>query len=106
MLNIKVDRFSLLIFVSIFTAMQNVTADEALAKSSNCMACHSVDNKIIGPAFKDIAVKYKSDESAISTLTEKVKIGGSGVWGEMPMPPNTAVSDADIDTLVKWILSL
>jgi len=106
MLNIKAYRFILLIFVSIFTTMQNVTADEALAKSSNCMACHSVDNKIIGPAFKDIAAKYKGDESAISTLTAKIKNGGSGVWGEMPMPPNAAVSDTDIDTLVKWILSL
>ena len=87
-------------------ATQNVVADEALAKSSNCLACHSVDNKIIGPAFKDIAAKYKGDDGAIATLTDKVKNGGSGAWGDMPMPPNAAVSDADIETLVNWILSL
>ncbi len=87
-------------------AMQNVIADEALAKSSNCLACHTVDNKIIGPAFKDIAAKYKGDDGAIATLTDKVKNGGSGAWGDMPMPPNAAVSDADIETLVNWILSL
>jgi len=87
-------------------ATQNVVADEALAKSSNCLACHSVDNKIIGPAFEDIAAKYKGDDGAIATLTDKVKNGGSGAWGDMPMPPNAAVSDADIETLVNWILSL
>jgi cytochrome c551/c552 len=87
-------------------ATQNVVADEALAKSSNCLACHTVDNKIIGPAFKDIAAKYKGDDGAVATLTDKVKNGGSGAWGDMPMPPNAAVSDADIETLVNWILSL
>ncbi len=87
-------------------ATQNVVADEALAKSSNCLACHTVDNKIIGPAFKDIAAKYEGDDGAIATLTDKVKNGGSGAWGDMPMPPNAAVSDADIETLVNWILSL
>ena len=85
---------------------QSVIADEALAKSKNCLACHSIDAKIIGPAFKDIAVKYKDDEGAVATLSAKVKNGGSGAWGEMPMPPNPAASDADIEALVKWILSL
>lgn len=97
--------------VTLFTAViiffsQGVMADEALAKSKNCLACHSVDNKIIGPAFKEIAAKYKDDDSAVGTLSEKVKSGGSGVWGEMPMPPNPAVSDAEATTLVNWILSL
>ncbi len=87
-------------------ATQNVIANEALAKSSNCLACHSVDNKIIGPAFKDIAAKYKGDDGAVAALTSTVKSGGAGVWGDMPMPPNAAVSDADIETLVNWILSL
>ena len=84
----------------------SVVADEALAKSKNCLACHGIDNKIVGPAFKDIAAKYKDDDSAVATLTNKVKSGGSGVWGEMPMPPNPAASDAEIETLIKWILSL
>ncbi len=104
MLNTKIN----ILFASalMIFATQNVVADEALAKSSNCLACHTVDNKIIGPAFKDIAAKYKGDDGAIATLTDKVKNGGSGAWGDMPMPPNAAVSDADIETLVNWILSL
>ena len=74
MLNIKIN--ILLAFTLIFFATQNVVADEALAKSSNCLACHSVDNKIIGPAFKDISSKYKGDDGAVAALTEKVKSGG------------------------------
>ena len=85
---------------------QSVVADEALAKSKNCLACHTMDAKLIGPSYKEVAAKYKGDANAVATLTAKVKNGGSGVWGEMPMPPNSAVSDADIETLVKWILSL
>jgi cytochrome c551/c552 len=104
MLNIKI--IISLAFTLMFFATQNVIADEALAKSSNCLACHSVDNKIIGPAFKDISAKYKGDTAAVATLTGKVKNGGAGVWGDMPMPPNAAISDADIETLVNWILSL
>jgi len=84
---------------------QSVVADEALAKSKNCLACHTMDAKLIGPSYKEVAAKYKGDANAVATLTAKVKNGGSGVWGEMPMPPNSAVSDADIETLVKWILS-
>jgi len=104
MFNTKIN--ILFAFALMFFATQNVIADEALAKSSNCLACHSVDNKIIGPAFKDISAKYKGDDGAVVALSSKVKNGGAGVWGEMPMPPNAAVSDADIETLVNWILSL
>ena len=85
---------------------QSVVADEALAKSKNCLMCHTIDAKLVGPAYKEIAAKYKGDANAVATLSAKVKNGGQGVWGEMPMPPNAAVSDADIETLVKWILSL
>lgn len=85
---------------------QSVVADEALAKSKNCLACHTMDAKLIGPSYKEVAAKYKGDANAVATLTAKVKNGGKGVWGDMPMPPNSAVSDADIETLVKWILSL
>jgi len=85
---------------------QSVVADEALAKSKNCLACHIMDAKLIGPSYKEVAAKYKGDANAVATLTAKVKNGGKGVWGDMPMPPNSAVSDADIETLVKWILSL
>jgi cytochrome c len=84
----------------------NVVANESLATQYNCLACHGVANKIVGPAFKDVATKYKGDSGAVLALAGKVKNGGSGNWGPIPMPPNTAVSDANIDILVKWILAL
>jgi cytochrome c len=82
-------------------------ANEELMKKNACSACHSVDKKIVGPAFKEVAAKYKGDKGAEAKLIEKVKKGGAGVWGEVPMPPNSpTVKDADIKALVKWILSL
>ena len=78
-----------------------------LAKAKNCLACHAVDKKVVGPAYKDVAAKYKGVKGAEATLIDKVKKGGQGVWGDIPMPPNSPqVSDADIKTLVAWILSL
>lgn len=80
---------------------------ETLAKSSGCLACHSVSNKILGPAYRDVAQKYKGDKTAEEKLIAKVKAGGSGTWGPIPMPANSPqVKDEDIKTLVKWILSL
>ena len=81
-------------------------AAEALAQKSGCTACHNVDKKLIGPAYKEVSAKYKADKDAATKLAAKVKAGGSGVWGQIPMPPNTQISDADINTLVAWILSL
>lgn len=81
-------------------------ADEALAKKYNCTACHAVDKKLVGPAYKDVAAKYKGDSAAAAKLATKVKKGGSGVWGPIPMPPNPAVPDADIKKLVDWVLKL
>jgi len=82
-------------------------AAEALAQSSGCLACHGVQNKILGPAYKDVAAKYKGDKGAEAKLIAKVKAGGSGVWGTMPMPPNSPrVKDEDIKTIVQWILTL
>lgn len=81
-------------------------AAEALAKNNGCFACHAVDKKLVGPAYKDIAAKYRSDKKAEASLIKKVKEGGKGVWGEVPMPPNGHVKDADIKTMVEWILSL
>ena len=83
-----------------------VQADEALAKKYNCLACHQLDKKAVGPAYKDIAKKYKGQADARAKLAEKVKKGGQGVWGPVPMPPNAAVSDADIKKLVEWILKM
>lgn len=80
-------------------------ANEALAQKSGCMACHAVDKKIVGPSYKDVAAKYKGDAKAEAMLADKVKKGGTGTWGQIPMPPNATVSDADIKTLVKWVLS-
>jgi len=80
-------------------------ASEELAKKHNCLACHTVDKKLVGPAYKDVAAKYRGDKGAEAKLFEKVKNGGAGVWGPVPMPPNNTVPDADIRALVKWILS-
>jgi cytochrome c len=81
-------------------------ADEALAKKYNCLACHQVDKKVVGPAYKDVAKKFKGQKGAAEMLAEKVKKGSSGVWGPVPMPPNAAVPDADIKKLVDWILKM
>jgi len=80
-------------------------AQEALAKKHNCLACHAADKKLVGPSYKDVAAKYRTDPGAEAKLVQKVKKGGQGVWGQVPMPPNAAVPDADIQSLVKWILS-
>lgn len=81
-------------------------ADEALAKSKNCMACHATDKKLVGPAYKDIAKKYAGQADASAKLAEKVVKGGSGVWGPVPMPANAQVSADESKKLVGWILSL
>jgi cytochrome c len=81
-------------------------AGEDRLKKDGCLACHAMDEKIIGPAYKDVAEKYRSDPAAAPKLQDKVKKGGSGVWGQVPMPPNTTVSDADIKADVAYILSL
>jgi cytochrome c len=82
------------------------SANEALAKKHNCFACHAVDKKVVGPSYKDVANKYRGDKSAEAKLVDKVKKGGAGVWGQVPMPPNATVPDADVKALVQWILSL
>jgi cytochrome c len=87
-------------------ASVSANANQDLATKSACMACHAVDKKIVGPAFKDIAKKYAADAGAEAKLAEKVRKGGSGVWGPVPMPPNVAVKDEDVKTLVKWIMSM
>ena len=78
----------------------------ALASKNNCLACHQVDKKLVGPAYKDIAAKYKGDKTAEAKLVKKVKEGGKGVWGEIPMPPNAQVKDEDIKAIVHWVLEL
>jgi cytochrome c len=86
-------------------ALDNKTAEEMM-KKDGCAACHAVDKKVVGPAYQEVAAKYKADAKAAAMLADKVKKGGSGVWGQIPMPPNAHVSDADIKELVAWILTL
>jgi len=88
------------------TFAADAKAGEALSKSSGCTACHAADKKLVGPSFKDIAAKYKNDKGAEAALVKKVKAGGKGAWGEMPMPPNAHVKDDDIKSIVQWVLSL
>ncbi len=80
-------------------------ADEALAKSKNCMACHAVDKKLVGPAYKDIAKKYAGQADAQAKLADKVVKGGSGAWGAIPMPANPQVSADEAKKLVAWVLA-
>lgn len=82
------------------------TAQEELAKKYACFACHAVDKKLVGPAYKDVAAKYRGDAGAEARLFEKVKKGSQGTWGQVPMPPNPNVPDADVRALVKWVLSV
>ena len=83
----------------------NAQADEALAKAKNCMSCHQVAVKVLGPAYKDVAAKYKGDAGAVDKLAAKIKAGGKGVWGEVPMPPNNVTAD-EAKKLATWVLSL
>ncbi|UGQ49278.1 c-type cytochrome [Massilia endophytica] len=86
-------------------ASQAAMANPDLAKAKNCMACHAVANKLVGPAYKDVAAKYAGQKDAEAKLVAKVMKGGSGVWGAVPMPANPQVSEAEAHTLVKWILA-
>jgi cytochrome c len=78
----------------------------AALKGKPCLQCHKVDHKIVGPAFKEVATKYKGQEDAEEKLIEKIKKGGSGNWGPMPMPAQTAIKDDELKKIVEWILSL
>ena len=80
-------------------------ASEELAKKYMCMTCHTVEKKLVGPSYQDVAAKYKGDKAAEAKLVDKVKKGGVGVWGQIPMPPNDKVPDADVNALVKWVLT-
>jgi cytochrome c len=80
-------------------------ADEALAKAKNCMSCHALDKKLVGPAYKDVAAKYKGDAKAPAMLAAKIKAGGKGTWGPIPMPPNN-VTPEEAGKLAAWVLAL
>jgi cytochrome c len=88
------------------SGMASATDGQALAQKNACMSCHGVDKKIVGPAYKDVAKKYAGDKSAQAKLVAKVKAGGKGVWGEIPMPPNPQVKPEDLNAIVAWVLTL
>lgn len=83
-----------------------VAADLKMAQKEGCLGCHTVDKRLVGPAWKDVAAKYKGDTGAEAKLLKKVREGGKGNWGDIVQPPNTTASDADLKTLVKFVLSL
>ena len=93
------------LLVAVFAAATPALADMQLATSKNCLACHAVANKLVGPSFKDIAAKYAGQDGALEKLSNKVMKGGGGVWGVVPMPANTQVSPAEAQKLVAWILT-
>ena len=76
-----------------------------LAAANACMGCHAVNRKVVGPSFRQVAAKYQGDAGALATLVKKVKLGGAGVWGQLPMPSHPRLSDADARTLVEWVLA-
>jgi cytochrome c len=88
------------------TATAPAFADQALATAKNCMACHAVDKKLVGPSYKDVAAKYASDKTAVDKLATKIVKGGSGVWGPVPMPANAQVNDAEAKKLAAWIMTV
>ena len=94
----------LLISLSAVTAAP-AFAQADLAQKKNCMACHAIDKKLVGPAYKEVAAKYAGQKDAVDKLTQKVMKGGSGVWGAVPMPANPQVTEAEAKQLVQWVLS-
>lgn len=87
---------------------QPAQASEAIAKKARCVACHAIDKKMVGPAYRDVAAKYRGDADAPQRLAEKVRQGGAGVWGQVPMLPHPAdrISDDDLKAVIGWVLAL
>ena len=97
--------FLTLAAIGLAVASGPVFAQAELAKQKNCMACHAVDKKLVGPSYKDVAAKYKADKDAVTKLAKKIREGGVGVWGQVPMPANPQVNDAEATSLAKWVLA-
>ncbi len=96
---------SLFALLAAAAVMAPAFADEAMAQKKNCLACHAVDKKVVGPSYKDVAKKY-AGQDVTAKLATKVMKGGSGTWGAIPMPANPQVNQAEAESLVKWILSM
>ncbi len=97
---------ALIVLASVLTVAAPAMADEALAKAKNCLACHAVDKKLVGPAYKDVAKKYGNDASKAGALADKIMKGGSGVYGAVPMPANPQVSKEEATKLATWVLGM
>jgi cytochrome c len=96
---------ALLVLAAMAAVSAPALADQALATAKNCMACHAVDKKLVGPSYKEVAGKYAGQKDAVDRLAAKILKGGSGVWGPVPMPANAQVSDADARKLAAWVLT-
>jgi cytochrome c len=97
---------ALIVLASALSVAGPVLADQALATAKNCMACHAVDKKLVGPAYKEVATKYAGQKDAVDKLAAKIQKGGAGVWGPVPMPANTQVNEAEAKKLAAWVLTL
>jgi cytochrome c len=95
----------LLLTAALFALSQPACADLALATAKGCLSCHTVDRKLLGPAYQDVAAKYRNDAGAAARLTQKVMSGGGGVWGTAKMPSNPQLTEAEAKKLVAWVLS-
>lgn len=97
---------ALLVLATLATVSVPALADQALATAKNCMACHAVDKKLVGPAYKEVAAKYAGQKDAVDKLAVKILKGGSGVWGPVPMPANAQVNEAEAKKLAAWVMTL
>lgn len=97
---------ALIVSLGAAAATAPALANEALAKAKNCLACHATDKKVVGPSYKEVAAKYAGQKDAVDKLAVKVMKGGVGAWGQVPMPANPQVNDAEAKQLVQWILSI
>ena len=96
---------ALLIMAAVAAISAPAMADEALAKSKNCMACHAMDKKLVGPAYKDVAAKHKGQADAVTKVAARIKSGGSGIYGPVPMPPQPHLKDDELKLLAEWVLA-
>ena len=97
---------ALFALIAAATVSAPVLADQALATAKNCMACHALNKKLVGPSYKDVAAKYAGDKTAADKLATKIQKGGAGVWGPVPMPANPQVSEAEAKKLAAWVLTV
>jgi len=97
---------ALLVLATLAAVSVPALADQALATAKNCMACHAVDKKLVGPAYKEVAAKYAGQKDAVDKLAVKILKGGSGVWGPVPMPANAQVNEAEAKKLAAWVMTL